>query len=453
MADTGGTTSLRYSTEIQGNILAPFPDEHQTWICATFNDARGARRWLAAVTPAVTVTAEISDVREPGRTYLAVSFTNLGLELLCPSLVHDLACFPSFTSGAAARAGALRDRGPSAPRNWVFGCAVGSRRELPVHAVVLIASTSRSALKRGVDIECERLARHGGQACYVQNTARLTGGLAGREHFGFTDGISQPAVRGYHLADPAEPQQASDAPGSRLINAGEFILGHPGQRPGGRPVPHAEWMRDGSFQVIRRLTQDVERWWRAIEIASSRLRSADRVDPTALAARLVGRWPNGAPLALAAEREPSGCGKRHRLNDFRFDDDPTGAITPRSAHIRKMYPRRSDFAETEWRRIIRRGVPFGSPGEGERGLFFVAYMASIEDQFEFLQMSWANSPDFPEPGDGEDPIVGRSTDTEGATPLRSGRCSISLERFVTTTGGLYCFAPSVSWLSHVSSGL
>jgi hypothetical protein len=52
---------------------------------------------------------------------------------------------------------------------------------------------------------------------------------------------------------------------------------------------------------------------------------------------------------------------------------------------------------------MHRGIPYGEPIAGiadpspeleaaERGLLFAAYMASIEDQFEFVTRRWANSP-------------------------------------------------------------
>ena len=82
--------------------------------------------------------------------------------------------------------------------------------------------------------------------------------------------------------------------------------------------------------------------------------------------------------------------------------DKEGAICPFSAHIRKSYPRDdTDPAvpplrevTTQTHRLLRRGIPFGpvSPStpmspiqDGiDRGLVFLAYQTSIEDQFEFV---------------------------------------------------------------------
>jgi deferrochelatase/peroxidase EfeB len=78
-------------------------------------------------------------------------------------------------------------------------------------------------------------------------------------------------------------------------------------------------------------------------------------------------------------------------------------------------------AGAQTHRLLRRGIAFGkpfkrsahpgSPHAGnaryphDRGLLFLCYQASIERQFEFVQSKWVNAPDFPQGGDGHDPII------------------------------------------------
>ena len=74
------------------------------------------------------------------------------------------------------------------------------------------------------------------------------------------------------------------------------------------PFHQAAGYRDfgsnGTFVVYRKLAQDVAAFWRFLQAESVRLKGA--VDPQFmvwLAAKMVGRWPSGAPLILAPEED------------------------------------------------------------------------------------------------------------------------------------------------------
>ena len=135
-------------------------------------------------------------------------------------------------------------------------------------------------------------------------------------------------------------------------------------------------MKDGSFQVLRRLVQDVPGWW-----AQMRQAAAHNVEggEDRLAAKAVGRWRSGTPLAAAPNTDNPSAHAGSDDNDFEYDDDPQGLKTPRFAHIRKTYPRDDQFQDDQ-HRIMRRGIPFGrhfdpalGRGHGqdaERGLLY-----------------------------------------------------------------------------------
>jgi Dyp-type peroxidase family len=297
-----------------------------------------------------------------------------------------------------------------------------------------------------------------------------------REHFGFTDGISQPGIRG--LTAMSRPRSAPEQglPGQDLVWPGEFVLGYPGQsqgypdKPGPvAPLP-APWARNGSYMVFRRLEQRVPEFRSFVAARGAGL----GMHPELLASRMVGRWPSGAPLELAPLADNAALGANDmRNNDFNYADDPFQRACPYAAHIRKMNPRDDlPAGDALSHRIIRAGIAFGPevmPGETEtrhsRGLLFVCYQASIERQFEFLQARYADNSDFVSgkrrPGDGSpvvpgyDPIVGQAPDDAARTmdepvpnyPVGNRRSTLDLpEQFVRVTAAGYFFMPSLSAL-------
>jgi Dyp-type peroxidase family len=311
---------------------------------------------------------------------------------------------------------------------------------------------------------------------YAEMANVRPGAQRGHGHFGFLDGVSQPGIRG--LTPPSDPRHRPNQglPGQDLIWPGEFVFGYPGQDPddpvktGPHPDMAAPWMRNGSLMVFRRLEQKVPEFRKFVAHRAVRL----GMDRELLAARLVGRWKSGAPLELTPLRDdPSLGGDASRNNDFEYGEDTFERKCPYGAHIRKAYPRddTGNEAEIQRHRIIRRGIAFGpevKPGEvttrHSRGLMFVCYQTSIERQFEFIQRSYANNPDFiggkARPGGGAvrpgfDPIIGqapgggirRMDEPYPNFPAGNRRTTLELpNQFVVLTAAAYFFMPSITAL-------
>jgi Dyp-type peroxidase family len=501
---------LRTSTNIQGNILAPFNKPHQAFLFVNFrNDKERARSWLAELCEhgPVASTNEVAsrndefkaaeqNARQP-QQWLAVSLTRSGLVTLHPELAADLAQFEAFWAGplgtrrdryggaaVTTTAALLGDEDGSDPSRWVIG---GPRQE-PVDALVTLAADDHpqneeqhpvdELLEALVECELKRAKNAGLLELWVQRGHAIRGtGNWHQDHFGFREGVSQPGVLGFtRQPDGARKRRLEDAqhPGSPIIATGEFLLGYLGERRldlAARPLRVPGWMQDGSFQVFRRLTQNPSRW----NDQMAELERVHRIPSSVLKAKAIGRHPNGCPLAPEADCDPEDKNPNKKtLNDFDYSQDVEGVHTPLFAHIRKVNPRDNDVYYRA-HRLLRRGIPFDDTKADrdeatDLGMLFNAFMASIEDQFEFIQRSWANSPRSPRgTADGPDALIGkggtrrvlRLQDTTSTlqssddhkqdtgavyTPPRLTEHQLDFGQFVHTTGAVYAFAPSIEAL-------
>ncbi|MFJ4188981.1 Dyp-type peroxidase [Kitasatospora sp. NPDC089509] len=483
---------LRSSEDIQGDILAGFRKDHQCLLMIQFEDTGTARQWLRLIVPEIASTRVVAEFnaafsaarREDSETgpvgmsadWTGLSVTYPGLVLLSDadpfrSAVSCPAALQAFREGAAARARKVGDTGVNGPGNWLFGA--GSRPV--IHAVLTLASDDPVWLAAAIERHCSVLAAHGATVVSRQDGATLPGPLRGHEHFGFADGVSQPAVQGFHQSDPDDPQNVLGSPGTRILPASRFVIGADQQAQAFPP-----WAIGGSFQVIRRLAQDVA-GWRAqlgpqLEILKKSGAVPDTADDVWLAARMVGRWPSGTPIARCPMSDiPPPPGEKPD-NDLSYRDDPDGTQTPLFSHIRKTNPRDDQsflpehspdtpFSGSDPRRIIRRGIPFGPPfdprsadpiygADTPRGLLFVCYQADLVEQFEFLQHTWVNNARFPRHATGADPLIG-NVNKVSFRPRANGATrsiSLSLDQFVRTEGAIYAFTPAISVLYDLAFG-
>ncbi len=256
--------------------------------------------------------------------------------------------------------------------------------------------------------------------------------------------------------------------------------------------------------------------------------------------------PETDPFACTDKNSAAALDPTHALPDHFIkapndkdddkDGDKAGTFLPFTGHIRKAYPRddesdgvgqsgytpdpkgspcnkddgddkkrqdvrqRLNESDTQTHRLIRRGIPFGpvsrstpeapiddgfgAPVGSDRGLHFISYQTSIENQFEFIIRCWVNNKDFKErfaqqkpstavpqiseaidpqkQGGGHDPIIGQN-DASGESRVRTFTIAFNLtdsgktvrqlrqvstalvdrKDWVIPTGGGYFFSPSV----------
>jgi Dyp-type peroxidase family len=514
-----GTPQLKVDN-IQGNILAAFNKDHQTFLFVNFPDGSDPKGWLAEITPQVATTAEVAQFNALFKTararrgnehaleatWMNLAITASGLQRIGVPQAELETFPPAFRAGMAARAGEIGDTGPNAPEHWIK--PLGSP---DVHAIMIIAADQAADVDAEALRHIDVLGEHDLRLIFKQD-GRARTDLPGHEHFGFKDGVSQPGVRGF--TQPANPNDVNQGrPGEDLLWPGEFVLGYPGQKGPPQPAPTPPsgppysppptpivtttsevptdpgevtqggppWTADGSFLVFRRLRQDVAGFNEFVNKAAAE----DGIATSLLGAKLVGRYKSGCPLEHTKDEDP-GLDTQiadpsiadptllddAKINNFEYAADLDGNIVPRSSHIRKVYPRDEPTpgggeADTQTHRVLRRGVAYGAPYDSgapsgspqagdakfphDRGLLFLCYQHSLEAQFEFLQKFWINNPDFPDQGDGQDPVIAQQAEPRSFRTPQLVHTPLSIPQFVTTTGGEYFFAPSISALEHLAS--
>jgi Dyp-type peroxidase family len=466
-------TSTLDLNNIQGDILSGLPKKTQTYVFFQIKDVNLFRRQLALFVPIVKTVAEVLKDRKaiddnkrkhPGgnpelipMVGVNIAFSSYGLTLLglTPADLQDSA----FTEGQLKDAQNLGDNGTTTPSGFTPDWEKAFLN--PIHGLIFLSGDSHHTINKKLH-EVERIFDLGAPHSSILEVRRLRGDVrpgaeSGHEHFGFLDGISNPAVKDF---------DTTPFPGQETVRQGIILLGHDGDS---RAALRPAWATDGSFLSFRFLFQEVLEF--NDFLAKNPLPGLPKDKGSELlGARLVGRWKSGAPIDITPLADDPALGAdSQRNNNFRFQGEVSDQTRcPFAAHIRRVNPRadlEDHGASTENRRIMRRGVQFGPEVTEreirenktlfDRGLLFACYSSSITDGFQFLQHSWANNPKFPPfqqtPAiPGIDPIIGQVGG--GAVRPLSGTnpndpvADLSPPQFVNPHGGEYFFSPSISTL-------
>lgn len=467
---------------IQGDLVIGLQKRAQAFLFFSIRDLKSFKTALKQLVPDITTTQDVQDAdkkiaqaREDakgGRVWLKINglniaFTAAGLTKL--GITDDKQ--PSrgvFFTGAEADAISLGD-----PVNDNGKLSTWKDEYLTPHidGVLLVTAPGTQSLFDAVAQLEQRLGKSVHVEFEVEGQAR-PGANEGREHFGFKDGISVPGVRGIN--------DKTVKPGNDILEPGLILTGYPeSAKNKAKAEPAPAWAKDGSFLVFRELEQRVPEFHaRSAKLAKSLQSKVPGVTAEFLEARMVGRWPSGAPLILSPLKEDEILGAdAFKNNVFDYSKDIPASRCPASAHVRrdnpragiKEIPRQGGITD---RLMVRQGIPYGpevslreqrdGKTQQERGLLFVSYQANIEDQFRFTQVAWSNNPDFPigtKVPSGLDPIIGQAggepVTTQNIADLEGGDESADNEHTlhpqVIPRGGVYAFSPSIAALRDVLS--
>jgi len=482
--------------DVQGIIIKGYGKmPHAAYLLLHFNEKQKAKSWLTDIAEKVT-NATLSTKDDAVKHAINIAFTQKGLAILGINDTVMNTFSREFEEGMVTphRQRVLGDFGESDPKHWDWG---NESDKQAVDAVLLLYAKSKEGLDSLIEAQQKSFDTH---AISLLNRLDTVSLHENKEHFGFRDGIAQPVMKD---AGRREEKEHS----ANLINPGEFIFGYKNeydQYPFSPNVPsemdHQDILtpdlttqgrkdlgKNGSMLVFRQMQQDVVGFWKFMEQSVTE----QGVDDTsasmdALAAKMVGRWRNGSPLAKCP-LEPND--KYKTFDNFGYaQHDFDGFKCPIGAHIRRANPRdnflrnSSNSKEKDMEksqkfmkrfRILRRGRSYGEPisptldpkevlssskTDKDRGLHFLCFNANIGRQFELMQQTWINNPKFAGLYEDPDPIIGypeimgegaTTTFTAQAQPLR--KKTTGIPRFVQIKGGAYFFMPSIRALKFLAN--
>jgi len=440
------TISALELDDIQSGVLRPRPAPYvATYIALRIDDRRAGRQLMEYATKFVTAAANPASASAD--TWVSIALTCQGFKALgVPQ--KSLESFSwEFQQGMAARAKELGDIGESSPENWEEPLGTPG-----VHVVIVGVSPDAERLESALDRARKTYEKMPGIAAVWRQNCQAPPDE--KEPFGFKDGISHPAIEGSGIP--------GTNPKEEPLKAGEFVLGYVDELGGIQKTEPEVLGRNGTYIVFRKLHQRVADFRKYLKANST-----SETDEELLAAKMMGRWRSGAPLALCPFHDNPELGADpRRNNDFLFEkDDPMGLHTPGGSHIRRTNPRDASVAGVpRIHRMIRRGTVYGPPlpkgvlaDDGvDRGLMFAFVGANPGRQFEFVQSQWINDGVFFGANGDKDPIVGAFQTGDGFTiPRRPVRKRLQgLPRFVVTRGGEYCFMPglrALRWLADLET--
>jgi len=462
-------------SEIQGLLVRDYKEmPFSKYLLLKVTDATKAKGYLKEIANDIT-----SVVENNGDHFFNIGFTSEGLSAFGLHPKNLQSFIREFREGMVTphRQRLLGDHESSDPQNWNWG---GPKNE-PIHLILMVFEQTEEKLDASIQKLLITFDQNGLQAVHILKADTFPDD---KEHFGFRDSISQPAIVGSGVEGLERDN----------IKAGEFVLGykneynvHPDtpllKEPQGNmemlpPDPDGSDQKDlgrnGTYFVLRQLKEDVDGFWNFLnEKSKNEDGSLNAEESTKLAAKMMGRWPSGAPLVKFPDKDPGGLSDD---NDFVYTEtDKLGLRCPFGSHTRRTNPR-DNFEETgpseslkltRKHRIMRRVRSYGEKYVGsatqhspvdEVGILFGCFNADINRQFEFIQYTWANYPKFKQLYADPDPFIGvKENPAEGVMqqftiPTETHNKYVDgLKSFVTVKGGAYFFFPSITALRYLTT--
>ncbi|KAL0060916.1 dye-decolorizing heme-containing peroxidase [Marasmius tenuissimus] len=455
-----GARDIKLNTDnIQGLTMVGMRFMMQSFVFFNIVDVKTFKTKLGGdFFPHVTAATQLVNPATQPPVAVGVGFSRTGMQAL---KVDDDLGDPNFKRGQAVEAVRLGDPGTV---KWHKEYKDG------MNGIFLVASKDMNTLNAEIDA-IKKIFGDSLKVVYTLHGHARPGANMGHEHFGWVDGIAQPAIEGWDT-------DKTIAPGQFVAKPGVLLLGEEGDN-----VPRPAWAKSGSFLCWRQLEQLVPEFHKYLNSTAPDVKGLTRDESVHLyGSRMNGRWKSGAPIDLSPLFEDEALGADPmRRNNFNYDHpeisgfDMTKDETrcPFSSHILRSRPRAHIKPEHPTAHMMRGGLPYGPEvtdkeaaavktlsGEDpslERGMAFAAYQSNLENGFIFIQESLIDNPDFPAgTKTGVDPLVGSRNQGPPADNGDLERIITGMDwndhkkpinmhtDFVVARGGEYFFSPPIS---------
>jgi deferrochelatase/peroxidase EfeB len=399
--------------DVQPNILRGHARDELDVRLLRFDDVAAVRQTLRELAGEMKTAkaheaevAQFHDDKIPTNApYIGIGLSRSGYQKLGKEPPGD----PAFAAGMRARRDLLGD-----PDDGALEAAYGVEAD----AILMVAWPRTCAPAQRLSDVVSRFAPGTTElAAERGGTLFSAPGSEPVEHFGFADGISAP-----RFVVGSGSRKVDTTPWNPIARLTDVLV----REPGGEGF--------GSYLVYRKLRQDPAAFQASTQQVAKHLwNDADRADHAG--ALLFGRHADGTPVVQSSA--PSGA--HPPTNAFDYDADPNGLRCPMGAHIRRMEERNGTSPV-----LARRGQTYGSAGDGEVGVLFMAVMASIERQFEAIQRRANDPATF-------DPVIGQANGERPASELtaewgQGATTAVATAPAVDLRGGGYFFLPSIAFL-------
>ncbi|KAF8621428.1 hypothetical protein AX15_007788 [Amanita polypyramis BW_CC] len=286
---------------IQGDILGGLPKKTETDLFFKIANVDEFKRHLFRIIPLITTAEQVSTDRDaivhhkqregpkPELIKIAgvnIAFSHTGFEKLGiddKNLGEAGQEHPFFT-GQKKDAERLGDKGTGSGSTFVPDWLPPFLED--IHGIIVFTGNSHITVTEKMFEVLGHFA-FGTPFSSITEVHRIRGDVrpgkfAGHEHFGFLDGISNPAVIGFDV---------NPNPGPAPVRPGIMLLGEDGDTNASTRDP---WMVDGSFHVFRYLSQLVPEFDKFLEDNPIKIPElSPEQGSELLGARLIGRWKSG----------------------------------------------------------------------------------------------------------------------------------------------------------------